>query len=275
MCWALEEDKRGLHDQHTSLQEQLTQLREESAVKRLSLRYEECESALQDTQSRIHSYELTKAQPGPSQSGVEQAKAVVRERKRVLEGLRTKVDETALALTEAQESLRVVAYWADAFGPGGIPNMILEDAVAPLNALAKRVSHQLGRGTLAVRYHTQRELSSGERRSHLNIIVDNVNGSSAIRGSSRGESGLINFIVAQTLYELSGLAHKTGFRFLDEPILGEDMPMARALYQFLKENCQRTGTMTLLIDHNPAAANYADHLIHVTKDQAGSTYTTT
>jgi len=161
--------------------------------------------------------------------------------------------------------LKVLEYWNLAFSPYGIPNMVLRDAIAPLNKEARRVSAEMTGGTIEVRYSTVRELASGMEKAQLNIEVDNKLGDKDLSGSSKGEAGLTNFIIAETLSEVGQVSRRVGFRWYDEIVPHQDPKVCHSIYSYMKEIAERLGILVFLVDHNPVAANYADHVLIVEK----------
>jgi hypothetical protein len=101
-------------------------------------------------------------------------------------------------------------YWNVAFSPYGIPNMVLREALAPLNAEARRISTTMTGGTIEVVYSTTRELASGMEKAQLNIEVNNLLGSQDLAGSSKGECGLTNFIISETLCNVGQVVRRSG-----------------------------------------------------------------
>ena len=65
-----------------------------------------------------------------------------------------------------------------------------------LNRVAQRISNLMTGGTLQVNYSTTRQLVSGESRAQLVTKIVNRIGSSRVEGSSKGEGGLTNLIIA-------------------------------------------------------------------------------
>lgn len=247
-----------------------TQHREQSdkdTVKELSDRHEELDDLVSDAAETIHDWELAVAglKKGPSDAALQTAKGRVTDRAKAYEAAQTKLDDAANALVADQATLKVLEYWNTAFSPYGIPNMVLRDAIAPLNKEARRVSAAMTGGTIEVRYSTVRELASGQEKAQLNIEVDNKLGDKDLTGSSKGEAGLTNFIIAETLSEVGQVSTRVGFRWYDEIVPHQDPKVCHSIYSYMKDIAQRLGIVVFLVDHNPVAANYADHVLIVEK----------
>ena len=246
------------------------QHRETSAkqdVEALSDRHEELDQAVSAALDEIHGYELEAArlQNGPSDAALRAAEALAAERQKALKGAQAALAEAAAALVGDQATLKVLEYWNLAFSPYGIPNMVLRDAIAPLNKEARRVSAAMTGGTIEVRYSTTRELASGLDKAQLNIEVDNKLGDKDLSGSSKGEAGLTNFIIAETLSEVGQVSRRVGYRWYDEIVPHQDPKVCHSIYSYMKEAAHRLGIVVFLVDHNPVAANYADHVLIVEK----------
>lgn len=247
-----------------------TQHRKQSAkddVEELSDRYEELEQQVKDAAEAIHDWELEVAglQKGPSDAALQTANGRLADRIKAHAAAQTKLDEAASALVADQATLKVLEYWNTAFSPYGIPNMVLRDAIAPLNKEARRVSAAMTGGTIEVRYSTVRELASGQEKAQLNIEVDNKLGDKDLTGSSKGEAGLTNFIIAETLSEVGQVSTRVGFRWYDEIVPHQDPKVCHSIYSYMKDVAQRLNILVFLVDHNPVAANYADHVMIVEK----------
>ena len=256
-----------LNSDYRKLSQQLRAVSQKDDLDGLADRNEELEIAISSATEAIHDYELEIAryQQGPSDAALRTAESRQADRKTALEKARVALDEAADALVADQATLKVLEYWNHAFSPYGIPNMVLRDAIAPLNKEARRVSATMTGGTIEVRYSTVRELASGQEKAQLNIEVDNKLGDKDLSGSSKGEAGLTNFIIAETLSEVGQVSRRVGFRWYDEIVPHQDPKVCGSIYSYMKDVAQRLGILVFLVDHNPVAANYADHVLLVEK----------
>jgi DNA repair exonuclease SbcCD ATPase subunit len=242
-------------------------------VNALSDEYEQLDIDDKARDRRIHAIELeiVGLKKDVSDAAVKEAKATLAERKRHLAELEEQLKKLATSVSEAQEASKVVGYWNKAFSPTGIPNMVLAEAIGPMNQVAKTISHRMTGGTIHVTYATTKQLVSGASKAELQINVVNDIGSSEIQGSSNGEGGLTNFIVAETLSEVGNVSQRVGFRWYDEVVPYQDPVVAKSIYAYMREVAHRLGILVFLVDHNPVAENFADHILVIEKSRGGTT----
>lgn len=227
----------------------------------------EIESTNRARDRRMHAIELEiiELKMDVSDAEVKAAKATLEERLNQVDSLNDELKECATALSETKETMKVVNYWNKAFSPTGIPNMVLSEAIGPMNDVAKTISHRMTGGTIHVTYGTSKQLATGVSKAELIINVDNDIGSSEIQGSSNGEGGLTNFIISETLSEIGNVSGRVGFRWYDEVVPYQDPIVAKSIYAYMREVAHRLGILVFLVDHNPVAENYADHVLVVKK----------
>ena len=228
---------------------------------------EQLEEAFATAQNETHQMQLAlnNAKNAVSDAALKEAQTTLKERQRVLTQAKEAVDKASTELASSGAMLGVLEYWNMAFSPYGIPNMVLRDAIAPLNREAKRVSTVMTGGTIDVTYDTRKELASGMEKAQLVVKVDNKLGSQDLRGSSKGEAGLTNFIIAETLSEVGQVSRRIGFRWYDEVLPNQDPVVCKSIYQYLRQVSNRLGIVTFLVTHDPNAANYADHVLVIEK----------
>lgn len=241
-------------------------------IKDLRDEYEESERAVHKINHYCRACEasLSALKHPVSDAQLRAAEATLSERKRILDKARADLDAAAEGIVETEETLKVGKYWHHAFSPNGIPNMILNEVIAPLNEVSKSISQRMTGGALEVTYSTSRGLADGRTRAELSISVDNKLGSGDLAGTSKGESGLTNFIIAETLAEVGSVPRRVGFRWYDEIVPHQDPVLCKAIYAYMREIAQRHGMLIFLVDHNPVAENYADHILLVEKTANGS-----
>ena len=278
VAWTAAEQKMvSCNTQYREISKQHREVSAKQEVENLSDRHEELTDAINSALDEIHAYEVAtaKLQSGPSDSAIKTAEGRLADRRAALIKAQAALDEAAQALAADQATLKILEYWNLAFSPYGIPNMVLRDAIAPLNKEARRVSAAMTGGTIEVRYSTTRELASGMEKAQLNIEVDNKLGDKDLGGSSKGEAGLTNFIIAETLSEIGQVSRRAGYVWFDEVLPHQDAKVCHNIYAYLKEKAQKAGIPIFLVDHNPIAANYADRVLIVEKtgnaDQCEST----
>jgi len=239
----------------------------EEEMENLRSEDEELEESISTAQNEIHQKQLAlnSAKTAVSDAALKEAQTTLKERQRVLAQSKEAVDKAATELASSGAMLGVLEYWNMAFSPYGIPNMVLRDAIAPLNREAKRVSSVMTGGTIDVTYDTRKELASGMEKAQLVVKVDNKLGSQDLRGSSKGEAGLTNFIIAETLSEVGQISRRIGFRWYDEVLPNQDPVVCKSIYQYLRQVSNRLNIVTFLVTHDPNAANYADHVLVIEK----------
>lgn len=262
-----EQQVKELAKKRDTIVENIEKLSVEKEVEKLSTEYEELEDGVTETLRQIHQQELKLAQlrAGVSDSALKTAEATLTERARVMGLDQEKISATATALAASQATVRVIEYWNHAFSPYGIPNMVLKESIAPLNREARRVSSMMTGGTIEVMYNTRRELASGQEKAELVIEVDNKLGGDELAGNSKGEAGLTNLIIAETLSEVGQVARRVGYRWYDEVVPHQDQVVCRSIYSHLRQVAHNLGILIFIVDHNPVAADYADHVLLVEK----------
>ena len=208
---------------------------------------------------------------GPSDVSVVKAQGILESKNASLVEYEDKVAVTTIELEENKQLCQVVEYWSGAFNSSGIPNMVLSRSVDPLNQVSMALSHRMSGGTLGISYETTKELSSGAEKNCLNIRVKNSRGASRVTGNSKGESGLTNLIVAETITEVGRVSSRIGFRWYDEVVNSQDPKVRRCILSYLKETAQRLGILIFVVDHHPEVSNYADHVLRATKSKEGVT----
>jgi DNA repair exonuclease SbcCD ATPase subunit len=240
----------------------------------LSYEYEENERNVANTNTDITrlSLRLQTLKQGPDRSRLDSYAAILNERTAKAAKIKADLEKTATELAEAEELVKVLSYWAEAFGPTGIPNLILAEAIKPLNQIAQRISKLMTGGTIEIVYDTSRKLASGKSSSELVIHVNNKIGSKRLEGSSKGESGLTNLIIAETLAEVGSISSRVGFRWYDEVLNSQDPVVRQSILSYLKDLAERLGILVFVVDHHAETANYADYVLVAEKKVDGTRY---
>lgn len=275
---AISRDISELQSNVNEVNQEIKELQMASEITSLSHEYERTE--IDTTHSSSAIIQLTRTlssleqslKTGSSMEGVNHAETVLSERVANELEMQKSIKRTAAELVEQQELMKVVAYWHEAFSPTGIPNMVVNDALAPLNSIARRISMLMTGGTLNITYDTTRELASGKDRSELVINVDNKIGSKRVEGSSKGESGLANLIIAETLSEIGKVANRVGYRWYDEILGPQDKRVRQSILSYWKDMAQALGILVFVVDHHIEAANYADYVLIAEKTETGTAY---
>jgi DNA repair exonuclease SbcCD ATPase subunit len=257
--------------EQTAVVGQLADLKAGSQVTQLSQQYEDHERELTRSFSELKKSEkavndLVK----PSPSAAERANAVHNERISALAHAKKQVTEHARQATDDEEATKVAGYWVKGYSPAGIPNMVLESKIDPLNVVSRAVSDLMTGGVIQVSYSTRRELVSGDERPKLSIKVDNQQGARRLEGNSRGERCLANLIVAETLAEVGGVANRVGYRWYDEVTDGQDAAVRRSMFAYFKEQARRHKILIFVVDHSPEVSQFADYVLVAEKTQDGT-----
>jgi DNA repair exonuclease SbcCD ATPase subunit len=266
-------DYKALSEEVDAIDAELADVKAKSPVRELSEQYEDLETTQNSDRDDLVAMEreASKLEAKPTDEAVVRAETVLDSKRETAEKAQKAVNDGAARLAESDDLVKIVGYWQEAFSPRGIPNMILRDAIGPLNATAKRISSAMTGGLIEVSYATDRALATGKQKAELNITVANVLGSRRADGSSKGEASLINLIVAETLAEVGNTASRIGYRWYDEVGANQDEVVRRAIFSYLRETAERCGILIFLVTHNPEAASYAHHVLVATKSAVGGT----
>jgi DNA repair exonuclease SbcCD ATPase subunit len=180
------------------------------------------------------------------------------------------VERLAGDVADLRSSVNVVKYWHTSFGPTGISNMVLREAIDPLNELARHISQTLCGGMINVHFDTERELYSGEDKDELVVRVNNVLGSEDLEMSSKGERCLSNLIIAETLGELSQAHQVINFSWYDEVVNNLPAHVRRVVLQYLHDKAQRNQQLIFIVDHYPESSNFSDFVLLAEKTRDGT-----
>lgn len=210
----------------------------------------------------------------PVESHQAQLQAVIDERRHRCKKLSQQLSEFGTGLNQAETLVSMSQYWEEAYSPSGIPNMILNSSISALNDVSHRISTLMTGGTITVSYSTTREMRGGASKPALDITVQNQYGASRVQGSSKGEAGLTNLIIAETLAEVGCVNQHVCYRWYDEITNGQDPQVRASIFAYLKDLAERKHLLIFLVDHSPEATNYADHILLAIKDPGDGGTTT-
>lgn len=238
----------------------------------LSQEYEQNDESISSRSTSVTDLKLRlqTLQQGPDRSEAQRLQTIQAERKKALTEAENALEDASQGMVEAEALVKVASYWYEAFGPTGIPNMILGEAIKPLNEIARRISLLMTGGTIDITYETSRELASGETSSELVIKVNNRLGSKRAAGSSKGEAGLTNLIIAETLSEVGSVSNRVGFRWYDEILNSQDQTVRRSIMAYLRDLANRLGILVFVVDHHQESASYADYVLIAEKNSDGT-----
>jgi DNA repair exonuclease SbcCD ATPase subunit len=272
-----ESDARAKHQEADrkleEARERLKTLAKRNDVSKLSEDYEELETEGNDLSADLNEarQELARKSAPIDQSRLTRLTAILEERQKHEQGILGRIQADKDAAAHNRNILRVLDYWEAAFSPTGIPNLVLNDGLAIINQACERLSRILTGGTLELKFSTTRELKSGNEKPELSISVSNAIGSSRVDGSSKGEGGLTNLILSESLAEVSRVWENVGYRWLDEVVNSQDAVIRNTIYSYLREQAHARGILIFIVDHAKDVRDHADHTLVATKDINGNT----
>ena len=239
----------------------------------LSLEYERLENEVARARQRADELQeaLNQVVASASASEAPAARAVLAERVAARGRAEQDIQAQARELARLENESSYDAYWARAFSPTGIPNLVLRRTIRPLNEAARLTSLTMTGGALEVTFSATTELASGVEKPQLVTRVDNRYGASRFQGNSKGEAGLANLILAETQATVGRIGRRVGWRWFDEPLNTQDPQVRRNVYQYLRQQADAEGLLIFVVDHNPEAAGFAHHVLVATKSEAGDT----
>jgi DNA repair exonuclease SbcCD ATPase subunit len=262
----------GAEQAATAAKAKLNELKSSSQVIELSGEYQCVENSRNGHQMLLDKY-MADVIEKPDESKVAQASVRVNERKTTLDQHVKTLEQTALDLSECMEAKKAADYWVEAFSPSGIPNLIINESVTPLNSVSKKVSLRMTGGMLEVSYSTKHKLKTQNREvNELSILVKNKHGATRVSGASKGETGLLDLIIAETIAEVGNVASRVGFRWYDEISQSQDATVRRAIFSYFSELARNLGILIFVVDHAVEVSSYASHVLIAEKTEAGTTY---
>jgi DNA repair exonuclease SbcCD ATPase subunit len=270
---AIEKKRDRMETDFRQLQTQLRSSAVSSQISELSESYEDDEKQLEDQNDSLTSAErqLSRESSAVDETPLRVVNEKIKSAKTRIEKLQTEIDGHAAKATELSTTLAVLTYWHKAFGPTGLPNMILGDAMSYVNHVSANVSGILTGGLLEINYANTKTLASAAERPELTINVKNATGATKFLGSSKGEAGISNLIIAETLNEIGRIWHRVGYRWLDEAVNSQDRMIRGAVYGYMREQANRRGILTFVVDHNQDVESHADHILIAEKSKEGFT----
>lgn len=259
-------DIENINAQLKSITEELNAIAMDKTIQSLSTKYQQEETARNRLQKHLQSLVANEPKQ-PTSLAIASAKAKLETHVDSLEAAKAAVEASSKDIVDTESMLELVKYWTTAFSATGIPNMVIEDSIPALNDVALRISQTLTAGLATVSYATKRKLATGASRASVNIKVHNKLGSSKFAGSSKGESKLINLIVAETIAEVGNMAQKVGWRAYDEVLNSQDQRIRRALLSYMKQLVEQKDMLIFVVDHNPEVASFADKVLVAHKSE--------
>lgn len=253
----------------TEAQDNLTKLKQASSITGLSKQYEQAEIKFNGLNIKLNNLQMEIDRDIVDSKEVDLAKVRESERDLAVKQHEARLAETAQEVSDSFEYAKIANYWVEAFGATGIPNMIIDETIAPLNAISKQLGLRMTNGIIEIVYGTQRQLNSGESSNELTINVNNKFGSKSVHGSSKGERGIVNLVIAETLAEIGNIAARVNYAFYDEITQSADPKLRRDVFSYLREKA--TNRLMFVVDHALEVASYADKVLIADKSPEGIT----
>jgi DNA repair exonuclease SbcCD ATPase subunit len=269
----IESKRDRMESDFRQLQSKLRSSSVSKKISELSESYEDDEKALEDQTDDLSTLErqLTRESAPVDETPLKVAHEKIKGVKTRINKLQEEIDAHSAKATELSTTLAVLNYWHKAFGPTGLPNMILGDAMGYINHVSANVSGILTGGLLEINYSNTKVLASNAERPELMINVKNPTGATRFLGSSKGEAGISNLIIAETLNEIGRIWHRVGYRWLDEAVNSQDRMIRGAVYGYIRSQAQKRGILTFVVDHNQDVESHADHVLIAEKSKDGFT----
>lgn len=134
-----------------------------SKTEALSLEYERLENEVMRARRRADELQetLNRAVSSTTTPEAPAARAVLAERVEARGRAEQDIQAQAKELARLENESAYDAYWAKAFGPVGIPNLVLRRTIRPLNEAARLTSLTMTGGALEVTFSATTELASG------------------------------------------------------------------------------------------------------------------
>lgn len=260
----------------------------EAELARLGQQIEEAEAELKSHQTQIGALSETRAgletklECLPAlRSDHENAVQTLERARRLLikaEEARADIDAKAqrrdaiVAENEAAE-FRLVNYddLAAAFGPNGVPLMVIKSVTREIEHEANAVLERISNGAMSVRLRTERELVSGGVAEALDIQISDALGVRDYEMYSGGEAFKVDVAIRIGLSKV--LARRAGAKlrtlFVDEGFGSQDIYGRERLAQTITA-LRPDFDLILVVTHLEELRDHFDTHIHVTKRASGS-----
>lgn len=215
--------------------------------------------------------EIAKLKNGPSSDAIVKAKSVLDDRRKQLSVLKEQLPKLEEDVKNDKLTVSVLDYWVSAFSPAGIPNLVLQQSIEPLNQISQVLSHRITSNKLSIAFSTTKTTATNEQRNGLTIQVKNTHGATRVGGGSKGESGLTNFIIAETLSTVGRISHRVGFRWYDEVLNTQDSLTRQRILVYLREKAHELKIPIFFVSHHSDVSGLADRILFAEKTQDGGT----
>ncbi len=266
---ALPEDEKAADALRRRLDERrMTVAAKEDEIERL-------QATLDELEENVAEYDEAKAELTElrrKEADARRELGAAEQRVDVLEKQRERLEKLRGELDELRHKLSLYSELWEAFGPNGVPAMVIEAVLPEVEAEANRILARLTNGRMHLRFQTRRELVSSDRtRETLNILISDELGTRDYQLYSGGERFRVSFAVRLAFSRL--LARRAGAQlrtlFIDEGFGTQDNEGRAGLVEVLnaiKDEFDRI----LVITHIDEMHEAFPARIEVTKGPNGS-----
>jgi DNA repair exonuclease SbcCD ATPase subunit len=270
---SIRERRQKARDAHTVLQNKLRDQGADVETRKLSDEYEDLEDEQKSLVSDLEraNQRLVQVQQPIDDSALIGLRADVISQAKRKEEAKESIVEHRAKLAEVNAYIHILEYLSSAFSPTGVPNMVLNDCLSFTNKTSAHLSNLLTGGLIEITLDAVKQLSSGNEKPSLNINVKNKVGAKKFGGSSKGEAGVSNLIISETLYSLGRLWQKVGYRWLDEAVNSQDPTVRGSVYSYFRDQAVKDKILTCVVDHSADVEKHADHVIITHKSPTGET----
>lgn len=192
-----------------------------------------------------------------------------------LEKRRVLIEELVENLKKEESSLRseltIYAFWEQAFNID-FRNFLIEKSCPFLETRANIHLRDLGQSQLQIRFSTEKELKSGQKRVSFNSIVRSSVGIEGFDCLSGGEQQFISFAAGLAFSDL--VAHVRGFDsniiILDEPFMFLDELNSQKLVSYITNYLAKIKETVLLISNENSIKDLIPNKINMIKENGVS-----
>ena len=188
-----------------------------------------------------------------------------------MNGIRDKIKENTSLLVEARKQESIYSDLAQAFGPKGIPLMIIDSVIEELQILINENIHSLSGLPISVELRTQRESVQGDMIDTFQIMITDGQHTRGYFNYSGGEKMIIDLSIRLGLSEL--LARRNNFKvetlIIDEGLGSLDDENQRNLINTLKKLESKFSNI-LVVTHTQAK-DYFTNILELSKVNGIST----
>lgn len=165
-----------------------------------------------------------------------------------------------------QEQVECLQFWSQAYGNGGIKSLLLDDITPYLNRQSNKFLHKLSSDHMEIKFSTQAELKSGEKREKFNIEVTNADGGDSYASNSSGEKKRVDLAINLALQSLvsSRSNKKLNLIMLDEVLDSLDDAGVSNVMELLSELAKDKSSI-FVISHNDSIKSVFTETITIVK----------